>query len=205
VSGVIDFAERHHFGVLRWVRIPRALRSPLAVVLLDYSLWAWHLMNHRARTLWRFHAAHHADLDLDVSTGIRFHFGELLLSVPFRALQVLAIGVRREELALWETMTFVAILFHHSNLRLSERLDRILQRLIVTPRVHGIHHSTVDREMSSNFGTLLTLWDFVHGLHVSGVPQERIVIGLSDVRQPLGAIQALAVPFRKHPPLRRRG
>ncbi|HEX9295245.1 MAG TPA: sterol desaturase family protein [Polyangiaceae bacterium] len=202
IGYVTAVADRHRFGLLRWVPLPRIVRGLIAIALLDYSLWAWHLLNHRLPILWRFHSAHHADLDLDVSTGVRFHFGELLLSVPYRALQVLILGVRLPELRAWETLTFAAILFHHSNVRLPPTIEDRLRRFIITPRLHGIHHSTIDREVSSNFGTILTLWDFLHRLHIWDIPQGRVVVGLSDVRRPLGAGDALALPFRKEAPRR---
>ncbi len=130
-------------------------RSALAVILLDYTLWIWHWLNHRVPLLWRFHAAHHADLDVDASTAFRFHIGELLLSVPFRALQVAFIGVEVPVLLFWEALLLVATEFHHSNLRPQLSFERWLRLGIVTPRMHGIHHSIAPTEVNSNFGTPL--------------------------------------------------
>jgi len=93
VLGSVERARGVEFGLLRWIPLPGWLAAALAVILLDYTLWIWHWLNHRVPLLWRFHAAHHADLDVDASTAFRFHIGELLLSVPFRALQVAFIGV----------------------------------------------------------------------------------------------------------------
>lgn len=199
VIGASEQAHRAGFGLLRWLHLPRAAQVLVAFVLLDYTLWIWHLLNHRLPFLWRFHAAHHLDLDLDTSTALRFHPGELLLSVPFRALQVALIGVDVPVLFAWETLLLVATEFHHSNLRLPLAVDRGICALLVTPRMHGIHHSTVPGEVNSNFGTLLTAWDRLHGTFVHGVPQPQIVIGLAEYRDPerLRFLRSLAFPFTR--------
>ena len=198
VIGTAEQARRAGFGLVRWVRLPAAAQALLSFVLLDYTLWIWHLLNHRVPLLWRFHAAHHVDLDLDASTALRFHAGELVLSVPFRALQVALIGVDVPILLAWETVLLVATEFHHSNVRLPLRAERALRAVLVTPRMHGIHHSIVPGEVNSNFGTLLTAWDRLHRTFVHGVPQGRIVIGLAEYRDPerLGLLRSLALPFR---------
>ena len=197
VIGVAEDARRTGIGLLRWLRLPAATQALLSFVLLDYTLWIWHLLNHRVPLLWRFHAAHHVDLDLDASTALRFHPGELLLSVPFRAVQVAIIGVDVPVLLAWEAVLLVATVFHHSNLCLPLRFERVLRALLVTPRMHGIHHSVVPGEVNSNFGTLLTAWDRLHRTFVHGVPQSGIVIGLAEYRNPdrLGFLRSLAFPF----------
>jgi sterol desaturase/sphingolipid hydroxylase (fatty acid hydroxylase superfamily) len=198
VIGTAEQTRRAGLGLLRWVPLPAAAQALLSFVLLDYTLWIWHLLNHRVPLLWRFHAAHHVDLDLDASTALRFHAGELVLSVPFRALQVALIGVDVPILLAWETVLLVATEFHHSNVRLPLRAERALRAVLVTPRMHGIHHSIVPAEVNSNFGTLLTAWDRLHRTFVRGVPQASIVIGLAEHRDPdrLGLLRSLAFPFR---------
>jgi len=199
VFGSIERARGANFGLLRWIPLPGWLATVAAVALLDYTLWIWHWLNHRVPVLWRFHAAHHADLDLDVSTAFRFHVGELLLSVPFRALQVGFIGVDVPVLLFWEALLFVATEFHHSNLRLPLSFERWLRVGMITPRMHGIHHSIVPAEVNSNFGTLLSLWDRVHRTFLVGIRQSQIEIGLAEMRDPsrLGLLGSLAVPFLK--------
>jgi sterol desaturase/sphingolipid hydroxylase (fatty acid hydroxylase superfamily) len=168
------------------------------VVLLDYTLWWWHWATHRVPFLWRFHLVHHVDRDLDASTAIRFHFGELTLSIPYRILQVLLIGVDARGLWLSQTILFASILFHHSNARLPARIERLLVRLIVTPRMHGIHHSDSEEETNSNWSSLLSAWDFLHRTSRLDVPQESITIGVPAYDDPhdvtLGKI--LALPFQ---------
>ena len=135
------FVEAKRFGLLKIVRLPKALEIVLAVVLLDYTLYIWHVFTHKTPFLWRFHQVHHADLDLSASTAIRFHFGEIIISVLWRAGQILFIGVSPAALNAWQTLLFLSILFHHSNTQLPKSLENKLNKLIMTPRLHGIHHS----------------------------------------------------------------
>lgn len=174
-------------GVLQKPLVRRALqrrtrragpvRFIVSILLLDYTLWWWHWLNHIAPPLWRFHLVHHTDLDLDVSTAVRFHFGEMALAALFRAAQVRVLGIDADALAWWQRMLLVSILFHHSNLRLPENFERRLMRVFVTPRMHGIHHSVVEEETNSNWSSLFSWWDMLHGTFVDSVPQEAITIG----------------------------
>ena len=154
------------------------------VLLLDYTLWLWHWLNHRVPMLWRFHRVHHVDLDLDSATGARFHFGEMSLSVFFRLLQVSVIRPDPLALSIWQTMLLSSIFFHHSNTRLPGDVDRVLARLIVTPRMHGIHHSNRANDTNSNFASLFTLWDAIHGMLRLDVPQDSITIGVPAYQDP---------------------
>ena len=166
-------------------------------MLLDYTLYVWHVLLHRVPLLWRLHLAHHVDLDLDVSTALRFHFGEFIASIPWRLAQVAIIGVPPRTLALWRALTLAEVAFHHANLRLPLPSERLLALLIVTPRLHGIHHSVVRAERDSNFSSGLTLWDRLHGTLRTDVPQEKITIGVPPYAEPgdvtLG--KTLALPF----------
>src|SRR3954463_5472354 len=142
------------------------------------------MLTHRVPALWRFHQVHHCDLDMDASTALRFHFAEMAISVPYRAAQVALIGVAPRPLSIWQTFLFVSILFHHSNLRLPLWLERRLAPLIVTPRMHGIHHSIIEEETNSNWSSGLTLWDRLHGTLRLDVPQSEIEIGVAAYRDP---------------------
>lgn len=197
VERLTALVERRKVGLLKQVALPRALEVALAVVLLDYTLYAWHVLTHRMPGLWRFHLVHHADLDLDASTALRFHFGELLLSVAWRAAQVRLIGVSPQSFSAWQSLLFVSILFHHSNVRLPVEVERRLNYFIVTPRMHGIHHSTVRGERDANWSSGLTLWDRLHGTLRLNVPQEEIEIGVPAFREPeeVGLVEILKLPF----------
>lgn len=175
------FVEKKNFGLLKILRLPRFVETIFAVVLLDYTLYLWHVSTHKIPFLWRFHRIHHADLDLTVATAIRFHFGEITISVLFRAGQILFIGVSPKALNVWQSLLFLSILFHHSNVRLSKQVEEKLQKIIVTPRLHGIHHSEQESEMNSNWSSGLTAWDFLHKTFRSDVPQEKIRIGIENL------------------------
>jgi sterol desaturase/sphingolipid hydroxylase (fatty acid hydroxylase superfamily) len=203
IAPVQALAERSRLGLLRQLRMPRALRVVLGFLLLDYTLYLWHRMNHEAPLLWRFHAVHHVDLDLDSTTGLRFHFGELAMAALFRAAQVLLIGVDRGTLRLWQQMLVASVVFHHSNLELAVDLERNLNAILVTPRMHGIHHSTRSDETNSNYSSLLSCWDRLHGSLRLDVPQATVTIGVDGFSRPeqVTLERSLTLPFRDDPRL----
>lgn len=188
---------RERLGLLPMLRLPKWLETVLAVVLLDYTLYLWHVLTHRVGFLWRFHIVHHADLDMDASTAVRFHTGELVISIAWRAGQVLLIGVSARQLDLWQKLTIAAILFHHSNLRLPIDVERRLVKAIVTPRMHGIHHSSVRDEADSNWSTILSVWDRLHSTLRLNVKQDDIEIGVPAFRsaKALGLRQLFVMPL----------
>ncbi len=199
VKPLTELVERKNLGLLKIIKLPKWLETILAVVLMDYTLYLWHVLTHRMPILWRFHLVHHVDLDLDASTAIRFHFGELLISVLWRAMQIVVIGVSPRSFAAWQLFLFPSILFHHSNVRLSPDLERKLSRFIVTPQLHGIHHSDVQTETDSNWSSGLTVWDRLHGTFKTDVPQEKIVIGVPAYQNADEVIlkKILQQPFEK--------
>jgi sterol desaturase/sphingolipid hydroxylase (fatty acid hydroxylase superfamily) len=172
------FVEEKRFGLLKIFRLPKYLEIALAIILLDYTLYLWHVLTHKSPFLWRFHQVHHADLDLTVSTAIRFHFGEMTISVLWRAGQVLFIGVSPKALEIWQNLLLFSVMFHHSNIRLPKDFEKKLEKFIVTPRMHGIHHSIVENEMNSNWSSGLTVWDFLHKTFRDDIPQDEITIGV---------------------------
>jgi len=197
-----QFVDGRRWGLLKQLGLPWWLELALAIVLLDYTLYVWHYLTHKVPFLWRFHVAHHIDLDLDASTALRFHFGELVLSVPWRAAQVVIIGVSPISYLAWQTFVFPSILFHHSNVKLPIRMERWLNRLIVTPRMHGIHHSIVENETNSNWSSGFTVWDWLHGTLRLNVPQQQITIGVPAYQNPkeVELKETLLLPLRKQRP-----
>ena len=153
--------------------------------------------------LWRFHAVHHIDLDLDSTTGLRFHFGELALAAGFRAAQVLLLGVDRDTLRVWQQALVVSVIFHHSNLELPIDFERRLVPFLVTPRMHGIHHSRRSADMNSNYSSLLSWWDRLHRSLRLNVPQASVTIGIPGFSGPEDVTLAasLTLPFRQDPRL----
>jgi len=172
--------EKKNWGLVKIFRLPKLLETTLAVILLDYTLYLWHVLTHKAPFLWRFHRIHHADLDLTAATAIRFHFAEMAISVPFRAGQILIIGVSPKALEIWQTLLFISIFFHHSNVRLPKRFEEKLELFVVTPRLHGIHHSIEENERDSNWSSGLTAWDFLHQTFRRDIPQNEITIGVRE-------------------------
>ncbi|MEP6903994.1 MAG: sterol desaturase family protein [Actinomycetota bacterium] len=193
------FVERNNFGILKIFRLPKFAETVLAVVLLDYTLYHWHVLTHKLPFLWRFHKIHHADRDLTASTAVRFHFGEITISVLFRAGQILIIGVSPYALQIWQTLLFASVFFHHSNIKLPKDFERKLEKIMMTPRLHGIHHSAEEAEMNSNWSSGLTVWDFLHGTFLSGIPQNEITIGVKNMieENTVTIGKMLAAPFLK--------
>ncbi len=199
VAPVANWVSRQGFGLLNLFSLPPAASTILAIVLLDYSLWHWHRINHRVPFFWRFHLVHHVDRDLDATTGLRFHFGEMALSVAYRAVQILVIGPTAQAVWIYQSLLFVSVLFHHSNTRLPLGVERVLVRFVVTPRMHGIHHSDWKNETDSNWSSLLSIWDRLHGTVVLSVPQADVEIGVPAYRRPedMTLPTILAMPFRR--------
>jgi sterol desaturase/sphingolipid hydroxylase (fatty acid hydroxylase superfamily) len=197
--GLAQQVQEKRWGLVQQLPVPPLARAILAIVLLDYTLYLWHVLTHRVPFLWRFHEVHHIDREMDATTALRFHFGEVAISVLFRAAQVLAIGPAPIAVASWQIFLFVCILFHHSNVRLPLGWERRLARLVVTPRLHGIHHSIAPADMNSNWSSGLTAWDWLHGTLRTQVRQDSIVVGVaghrSDSDQRLANV--LVLPFRE--------
>lgn len=170
-------AERP-FGLVHLVALPLPVREVAAFLLMDLSFYYWHLLNHRVPLLWRFHNVHHVDPDLDVTTALRFHFGELAFSAVFRLVQIVAIGVSPWTYLAYELVFQANTLFQHSNVRLPIGVERALNKVLVTPRMHGIHHSEVRAESHSNYGVVFPWWDRLHRTLGLDVPQSAITIGV---------------------------
>ena len=198
---VSAWAGTHEAGLLGRLPPGSWTRGIAAFLLLDYTLWIWHFVNHRVPFFWRFHRVHHVDRDMDASTGLRFHFGELVFSAGYRALQIVVIGAEPVAVAVWQTALFVSVLFHHSNTRLPVGLERVLVRLLVTPRMHGIHHSDYRAETDSNWSSILSAWDYLHRTVRLDIPQSEVEIGVAAYQDPrdvtIGRI--LGLPFDGKP------
>lgn len=190
-------AERRRDGLVQFLPLSPWARDAAAVLLMDYTIYLWHVATHKVPFLWRFHLVHHVDLDLDTTTALRFHAADMAISAPYRAAQVALIGVSPRALQMWQGWFFLSILFHHSNLALPEWFERNLARLVTTPRMHGIHHSAVRDETDSNWSSGFALWDRIHGTFRLDVPQSEIKIGVPTYRDPdeTGLAASLIMPF----------
>lgn len=194
----IQWADGQGLGLVRWLPVPPLVAGAIAFLLLDLTFYYWHRANHGIPLLWRFHNAHHIDPDLDVSTGFRFHFGEMVFSAGLRAAQVGLIGASLGSYLIYELVYQANTLFHHSNLRLPLALERWLNGLLVTPRMHGIHHSQVHEETNSNYGVIFPWWDRLHQTLRLNVPQAEITIGVPAYTDPADnqLISVLKLPFQ---------
>ena len=192
------WAQEHGIGLLRWLHASAWFTMIAGFMLMDWAYYWWHYATHVVPLLWRFHNVHHTDLDLDVTTAARFHFGEIVASIPFRVAAVVLLGIAPLTLLVFEILFEGASLFHHSNWRLPLSLERALNRVIVTPRMHGIHHSIVRDETDSNWGTIFSWWDRLHRTLQIDVPQEQIEIGVAPYRdeRELTVARLWAMPFR---------
>jgi sterol desaturase/sphingolipid hydroxylase (fatty acid hydroxylase superfamily) len=199
VGPLIRRVERERLGLLPRLKLGTAARTIVGVLLLDYTLWWWHWLNHRVPFFWRFHLVHHVDRDMDASTAIRFHFGEMSLSVLYRMAQVRLLGIDRRTLSAWQLLLMVSIFFHHSNLRLSPGQERLLVKFLVTPRMHGIHHSDYLRETDSNWSSLFSWWDYLHDTMRLDIPQQAISIGVPAYQDETGVTlpRLITLPLRQ--------
>lgn len=155
----VVYVEQHGWGISRWLGLHGWLEIVLSILVLDLFDYFWHRANHRVAFLWRFHKAHHADNEMDVTTALRFHPGELVVSSIAKALWVLVWGPTTIAWFLFEGLISLCAQFHHSNIDLPERVERTLSRVIVTPRFHTSHH-VVDRQYGdANFSTVFSFWD----------------------------------------------
>ena len=156
------WAEEHSWGLLNQlslIGLPPWAHAVGAVLLFDAWTYTWHRLNHRIPFLWRFHRVHHSDTKMDVSTAGRFHVGEIILSSALRIPLIVLLGVYAWELLLYETIMFGVVQFHHANIGVPPRLDRILRIAIVTPAMHKVHHSRLMEETDSNYSALFSFWD----------------------------------------------
>jgi sterol desaturase/sphingolipid hydroxylase (fatty acid hydroxylase superfamily) len=184
--GAALLAGERGWGLLNVVALPRALEIVLAVLLLDLAIWAQHVLFHALPPLWRLHRMHHADPDLDVTTGLRFHPLEILLSALVKLGVVVVIGAEPLAVLVFEVLLNAASMFNHGNVRLQGPADRVLRWVIVTPDMHRVHHSWHRDETDSNYGFCLPWWDRLFGTYRAEPRDghERMTLGLGDFRDP---------------------
>src|SRR5262245_6711160 len=192
------FAADQSVGLLHWHPLPAWVAAAMTLLVLDFAIYLQHVLFHAVPLLWRLHRVHHADLDFDATTGLRFHPLEILLSLGFKAAVVLLLGVVSWAGVAFEVLLNAASIFNHGNVALPERLDRWLRWIVVTPDMHRVHHSTRVVETNSNFGFSVSWWDRLCGTYrpqpVLG--QVGMDIGLSEYRTPLHLGQLLLLPWR---------
>lgn len=157
--GIAFWAEARSFGLLHMVELPAEASVILAVILLDLAIYLQHVVFHAVPLLWRLHMVHHADRDIDVTTGLRFHPIEIVLSMLIKMSVVALLGAPAVSVLIFEVLLNGMAMFNHSNIRLPQAADRVLRLFVVTPDFHRVHHSVIRRETNSNYGFNLSLWD----------------------------------------------
>ena len=185
------------WGLLHQLRLEPISHVVLSVVLLDLIYYGVHRLNHRVPFLWRFHRAHHSDLDVDMTTSVRFHLGEVLITTGIKGMSVVVLGVSPIGLLVSETALLAAGQFQHSNLRLPAVLERWLRLVIVTPPMHWIHHSRRSVEHNTNYGTMFSGWDRWFGTYFTGGQQSHVHLGLEEYPTPkdVNLLRFYRIPF----------
>ena len=201
--GAAVIADREGWGLFNRLDVPEWTGVLASVVLLDLLIYIQHAAFHRIPALWRIHKVHHADRDIDVSTGFRFHPLEILLSMGFKAVCVIALGAPAIAVVLFEIMLNAVTLFNHANARLPQPVDASLRKLIVTPDMHRVHHSVHRTETNSNYGSIASVWDRLFRTYVAQPRDghEKMIIGLAEHqdRGPERLIWSLTLPFGPAP------
>ncbi len=192
---VAHWAAQAHIGAANVLGTPLWVNIPVGVAMLDLVSYGWHRANHRIALLWRFHRVHHSDPSFTVSTGVRFHPGELLLSLPIRLAVIAAVGAPAVAVVTFEIIFTIANLLEHGDIDLPRALEARVCWFMVTPALHRRHHGQGHAELDSNFGTVFSLWDRVLGTYGESSSAMRFQIGLPSGEPPSTVLRALALPL----------
>lgn len=197
--GIAALCTEQGWGLLNQVELGLGLSILISLLVLDLLIYFQHIQFHAVPLLWRLHMVHHTDLDYDVTTGLRFHPIEILLSMLIKAAAILALGPPVVAVIIFEVILNACAMFNHGNLHLPDKLDRALRLILVTPDMHRVHHSTIKRETNSNYGFSLSIWDRLFGTYRAQPSEghEGMTIGLRNYQetrlQHLGWL--LSLPF----------
>jgi sterol desaturase/sphingolipid hydroxylase (fatty acid hydroxylase superfamily) len=199
---ITEASASHRFGLLNRFDLPAAVHWGMAIILFDCWQYWWHRLNHRVHFLWRFHAVHHSDAEMDATSGTRFHTVEIIFAMLTRLAVLPLIGMTVPQLLLYETLALPIIIFHHSNIRLPSKTDRLMRWLIVTPWMHWVHHSRKKEETDSNYSSFLSVWDRLFGSFQLRTDPEKIQLGLDDFNEQewRRLTGMLAAPFIRRAP-----
>ncbi|WP_417617063.1 sterol desaturase family protein [Oceanisphaera sp.] len=199
--GAALLASEHGWGLFNLLAIPFWLKLVLCLLILDLLIYWQHRLFHALPGLWRLHRVHHADLEFDVTTGLRFHPLEILLSMLLKLAAVILLGAPALAVLLFEVLLNATAMFNHGNIKLPKRLDAVLRRVLVTPDMHRVHHSVIPTETDSNFGFNLPWWDRLFGTYQAQpkAGQLGMTIGLTQFRDPaeLRLHRLLLQPFHR--------
>jgi sterol desaturase/sphingolipid hydroxylase (fatty acid hydroxylase superfamily) len=193
------YAQAHGSGVLNLLSLPFGLKALFSFILLDFVIYLQHLLFHNTPFLWRLHRMHHTDLDLDVTSGNRFHPLEIMISMVIKMAAIVLLGAPYQAVVAFEVVLNACAMFSHGNIKLPAALDRQLRLILVTPDMHRVHHSTIVQETNSNFGFNLPWWDRLCDTYRSQPEKGHLdmTIGLKEYRDPekLTLLRLLVQPF----------
>ncbi len=193
-------AETNGYGLLNQVSVPEWLSIILILLFLDFAIYCQHILSHKWPLLWRLHQVHHTDLEFDATTAVRFHPLEIMISMLYKVLCIVAIGADPWAVIAFEIILNGAATFNHSNINIPDAIDKKLRWLIITPDMHRIHHSTVPTETDSNYGFSISCWDRLCKTYIAEPKQSQTImaIGLKSFRQQdeLGVMQLVLLPFK---------
>lgn len=178
VTQVCQYVSINRIGILNSIEMPFWQKTLITILILDFTLYIWHLLNHVVPFFWDLHRVHHCDLNMDVSTATRFHIGELAISKVITISLILFLGVDLYGLFLFETLVLMTTQFHHSSIRIPKWFEKIYWLLFVPPSMHRIHHSVVIKERDSNYGVIFSVWDRILGTLLTDIDQSGIRIGV---------------------------
>lgn len=186
-SAMVAWAARwgstHPLGLVHWFNLSPSTERLIGFLTFDLWMYLWHRANHGVDFLWRFHRVHHSDLGLDASSAYRFHVGEMVFSTLLRLGVIPFLGIGLDDLLAYEICLAPVIIFHHSNIRMPERLDRWMRCLIVSPNMHRVHHSDIPEETNSNYASIFSFWDRLWKTYRQR-EAATIRYGLKELRQP---------------------
>ena len=183
--GVALLAEKDNLGFLNYFDLSTTAHFIIAFILMDLAIYFQHVMFHALPMFWRFHRVHHSDLDCDISTGLRFHPFEMIISILFKFVIIISIGAPVIAVVCFEIILNAASMFTHSNIKIPANLEKLVRWIVVTPDMHRIHHSVNENETNSNFGFFISVWDRLFGTYINEPKegQQNMEIGLHSFRQ----------------------
>lgn len=195
------FIHQYEIGLFNWFDSHWIISFPFSLIFLDFLIYWQHRLFHRIPQLWRFHRVHHTDLEIDASTGIRFHPVEILLSVVIKLTFIALLGIPVQAVIAFEIILNGCSIFNHSNLRLPLALDHLLRKILITPDMHRVHHSRLGRETNSNYGFCLSFWDFLFQTTIDQPKKGHMdmTIGVNGFNSRENLIQLIKQPWRGNP------
>ena len=180
--GFAAICNDYNVGIFNYFNVPIWTSMILAFLLLDLGIWFQHLLFHQISFFWRFHKIHHSDEEMDFSTGVRFHPLEIIISMIYKLMLIIAIGPSVALVIIFEIILNASSIFNHGNIKISKNADITLRKLIVTPNMHRIHHSEEEKETNSNYGFNLSIWDKLFGTYnMRPMKKDNIIVGLKEL------------------------